>query len=85
MFVFFLFSLRLFQVQIVDGKEYADLAGRNTTTELTIAASRGEILDRNLNPIAVNRASYSVVFDYAFSRGERMPNSNTSRTRLFSP
>ena len=65
-FVFFLFGLRLFQVQIVDGEEYANLAGRNTTTELTIAASRGEILDRNLNPIAVNRASYSVVFDYAF-------------------
>ena len=40
-FVFFLFGLRLFQVQIVDGEEYANLAGRNTTTELTIAASRG--------------------------------------------
>ena len=25
-----------------------------------------EILDRILNPIAVNRASYAVVFDYAF-------------------
>ena len=38
-FVFVLFGLRRFQVQIVDGEEYANLAGRNTTTDLTIGQS----------------------------------------------
>lgn len=65
-FVFVLYSLRLFQIQIVEGDKYAELAARSTVTEVPISAARGEILDRNLRPIAINQASYSVVFDYAF-------------------
>ncbi len=60
------YSVRLFQIQIVDGDEYADLASRNSSVEVPIAASRGEILDRYMRPMAVNRTSFSVVFDYAF-------------------
>ncbi len=60
------YSARLFQIQIVDGDEYADLASRNSSVEVPIAASRGEILDRYMRPMAVNRTSFSVVFDYAF-------------------
>lgn len=60
------YSMRLFQIQIVDGDEYADLASRSASTEVPIAASRGEILDRYMRPMAINRTSFSVVFDYAF-------------------
>lgn len=65
-FIFGLYSLRLFQIQIVEGDKYAEIAARNTVTEVPISAARGEILDTNLKPIAVNHASYSVIFDYAF-------------------
>ena len=60
------YSVRLFQIQIVDGDEYADLASRSASTEVPISASRGEILDRYMRPMAVNRTSFSVVFDCAF-------------------
>ena len=66
MFVFSAFALRLFQIQIVEGEEYAGIANQSTSTTITLAASRGEILDRNLNPLASNRTSFSVIFDYAF-------------------
>ena len=60
------YSIRLFQIQIVDGDEYADLASRSASTEVPISASRGEILDTYMRPMAVNRTSFSVVFDGAF-------------------
>lgn len=64
--VFGLYSLRLFQVQIVEGDEYASISNGQYSRNMTISASRGEILDRYLRPIAVNRTSLSVVFDYDF-------------------
>ena len=60
------YSARLFQIQIVDGDEYADLASRNSSVEVPIRFLRGEILDRYMRPMAVNRTSFSAVFDYAF-------------------
>lgn len=65
-FVFGIYAFRLFQIQIVEGDEYKQIANRNTTSTVSIAASRGEILDRNLRPLAINRTSFSVLFDYAF-------------------
>ena len=68
--VFSVFSLRLFQIQIVEGGDYADIANRTTTSAISIPASRGEILDRYLRPMTVNRTTFSVIFDYAyFPRG----------------
>ncbi len=68
--VFGMYSLRLFQVQLVEGAYYAAKANRNTTLTLPVSASRGEILDSSLRPMAVNRTSYEVVFDYNyFPRG----------------
>ena len=64
--VFGLYSLRLFQIQIVEGDEYASISNGQYSRNMTISASRGEILDRYLRPIAVNRTSLSVVFDYDF-------------------
>lgn len=60
------YATRLFQIQIVDGDYYARAAFKNTTTSVSIAAARGEILDRYLQPMAVNRTTYSVIFDYNY-------------------
>ena len=68
--VFTLYAFRLFQIQIVEGDEYAELVNRETSVSVSVSASRGEILDRYLRPMAVNRTSFSVVFDYNyFPRG----------------
>ncbi len=56
-----LFSLRLYQLQVVEEK--AD----NTTTFTTmtrVKAARGEIRDRNGNVLVGNRASYDVVINH---------------------
>ncbi len=70
MTVFGIYALRLFQIQIVEGEAYNELATRKMETKISIAASRGEILDRYLRPIAVNDTSNAVLFDYNyFPRG----------------
>ena len=61
-----LFSVRLFQIQIVDGEKYAALADADIQTTISIAASRGEILDCNQIPLVSNRTSYAVVLDYNY-------------------
>lgn len=61
-----LFSVRLFQLQIVDGDKYAALADADIQTTISIAASRGEILDCNQIPLVSNRTSYAVVLDYNY-------------------
>ena len=64
--IFGLFSVRLFQVQILDGEKYANMAAEGTKTTISIAASRGEILDRNQIPLVSNRTSYAIVLDYNY-------------------
>ena len=61
-----IFSVRLFQIQIVQGDEYAKLADESYKTSVSIAASRGEIVDCNQIPLVSNRTSYAVVLDYNY-------------------
>ncbi len=61
-----LFSVRLFQLQIVDGEAYAQRADAGSKTTIAIAASRGEILDANQIPLVSNRTSYAVTLDYNY-------------------
>ena len=61
-----IFSVRLFQLQIVDGEMYAQLADASSKTSISIAASRGEILDRHQIPLVSNRTSYAVILDYNY-------------------
>ena len=65
-FVFTVYAFRLFQIQIVEGEYYAAQANRHTQTKVDIPASRGEILDRYLRPMAVNRTTFSLALDGAF-------------------
>ena len=64
--IFAVFAVTLFRMQIVQGAHYTELANSNTATRISVSASRGEILDRNLLPVAVNRTTYAIMFDYNY-------------------
>ncbi len=62
--VFFgVYVVKLFDLQVVQGQYYRDLADRTATRTISVEAARGEILDRNGNELAVNRMCRSIVFD----------------------
>lgn len=65
-FVFVLFMVILMIYQIVNGADYNAQTVRTSTTSLSIKAARGEILDRNGEPIAENKTGYNIVFLYSF-------------------
>lgn len=58
--VFLIFSLQLYQYQIVRGDEFELLADDNRLNRLPIAAPRGVIFDRYDKPMAVNVPAYNV-------------------------
>lgn len=64
--VFVAYSVRLFQIQIVQGEDYLKLADESYKTAISISASRGEIVDTNQIPLVSNRTSYAVTFDYNY-------------------
>jgi penicillin-binding protein 2 len=51
---------RLFQLQVVQGEEYAQRAAADRTVEVPVRAPRGLIFDRAGRPIAVNVPSWTV-------------------------
>jgi penicillin-binding protein 2 len=53
---------RLWQVQVVHGKEYASRINTNSQVSVRLPAVRGEILDRNGIKLVENRASFEVDF-----------------------
>ena len=61
--VFSLFVVRLFQWQIIDGQSYYDLSNTTSSSYIKLTATRGEILDRDGNPLAQNRTRYNIVCD----------------------
>lgn len=63
LFIFSLYGMRLFQIQLVEGEEYAAMTSKAYEVRIGVPATRGEILDRYLRPIAVNQASYAVICD----------------------
>ncbi|SDN57430.1 penicillin-binding transpeptidase domain-containing protein [Acetanaerobacterium elongatum] len=64
--IFIAYSLRLMQLQLVEGADYRDQANKHTERSVSVTAARGEIVDRNGRPLAVNRSCYNIVFDGAF-------------------
>ncbi len=70
------FSATFFKIQIVDGKEYVKAGEQIKVKTVKVEGARGEILDRNGNPLVTNRQGSSIVFDPAFfpsakEQGER--------------
>ena len=51
---------RLYQLQLVETAQYATLAEANRVNFAPVAPKRGEILDRNGRPIAVNRPNFRI-------------------------
>ncbi len=60
------FSIRLMQMQVVEGEDYKNKVNQGSSRTQVIKAARGEIFDRNGNPLAINTTSYDIVFDRAF-------------------
>ena len=56
-------SLRLGYVMIVKHKEYSALANEQWTSEVSISAQRGDILDRNGTELAISANVYRIDFD----------------------
>ena len=71
-----IFSATFFKIQIVDGEEYVKAGEQIKVKTVTVEGARGEILDRNGNPLVTNRQGNAIVFDSAFfpsakEQGER--------------
>lgn len=60
------FVYRLMQIQIVNRDQIIGQLNQGIETKQVIAASRGEIYDRNGVPLAVNKISLDVVINYAY-------------------
>ena len=57
---FFLLTIRLFKLQIIDNEFYQDKALDQQLRELTIAPKRGTIYDRNMTVIAQNTTVWTI-------------------------
>ena len=53
-------TIRLYDLQIVNGESYRLRADSNSVRTYTVKAPRGEMFDRNGNPIVENRVGYSI-------------------------
>ncbi len=59
--VFLVLAARLWQLQIIQGAEYALKAERNRIRTIPVVAPRGTIMDRNGTPLVENRPSFNVL------------------------
>lgn len=58
---FGLLILRLWGMQVVSSKDYSEQASSNSTSEVSLSATRGRILDRNNNVLVDNRTCMALV------------------------
>ena len=59
--VFLVLAARLWQLQIIQGREYAERAERNRIRTIQVVAPRGTICDRTGRPLVENRPSFNIV------------------------
>lgn len=60
------FGYTLYDIQIVNGEYYRAQNSTLSTYTVTIEAARGEIVDRNGNPLVTNRQGNSIILDAAY-------------------
>ncbi len=65
-----LFASALYQIQIVDGAEYAARLVQKVTRTETVEAARGEIYDRKGRVLVYNELSYQVILNTQLMGGE---------------
>ncbi|MDD6483125.1 MAG: penicillin-binding transpeptidase domain-containing protein [Clostridiales bacterium] len=58
-------AYKLFDLQIINGETYLEVANDRLVTNITQKAPRGEILDRYGEPLVTNQVSYNVVLQRA--------------------
>ena len=64
--------LRLWGMQVISGRDYSDQAYSNSTSEVSLRATRGRILDRNGNVLVGNRTCMAVVADKSVADNSRV-------------
>ncbi len=65
-FIFSVFAVDLFRIQVVHAEEYRSQRVALSSTETTIEAARGEILDCNGIPLVTNKQVNSVIFNGSY-------------------
>ena len=65
--IFFGFAFRLFDWQLIHGEEYKALSAASTSYTVVSDATRGEILDVNGKPLAVNETAYNIVINKVYA------------------
>lgn len=64
--ILILYAGRLVNLQLVHGADYAEQGDFKSVRNVKVEAARGEILDRNGNPIVTNRQGNSIILDSAY-------------------
>ena len=65
------FVFRLTDYQIVNGDEYKAQATQGYTRTVTLKAPRGEIVDRNGEPLVSNRVGFNIQLDKVYLDEEK--------------
>ncbi len=65
--LYYLLIVKLFDLQIVNGEKYQNDFKQKTKRTVPISAFRGEIFDRNGNPLAITKSSSSIKIDPSIS------------------
>lgn len=80
--IMFLYTGRIFSLQISNAQIYLDQAAGISRYTVVIKAQRGEILDRYGREIAVNREGYNIVFNRAYIDIEKINSTILKLTNL---
>ncbi len=70
--IFLAMVFRLMLFQIVDGDDYLEQALTNTSTQITVSAARGDIVDRYGRVLATSKSVFNVCFDYTYTDMEHI-------------
>lgn len=68
------FVYRLVDWQLINGEQYLQQADATYVSTINLSAARGEILDTNGNPLAVNKTGYNVTFDQTYLDSDNQNN-----------
>lgn len=60
------FVYRLVDWQLINGEQYLQQADATYVSTVNLSAARGEIVDTNGEPLAVNKTGYNVTFDQTY-------------------
>ena len=63
--MFYIITMRLFELQIVQGENFVNQLNRTSYISVPLAPSRGQIFDRFGRPLAINNTTYDLMIDPA--------------------